>query len=38
MMSNFVMCAGHIKENNASKYNSHPKTKESWPKILTLRI
>ena len=38
MMLNFVMCAGHIKENNASKYITHPKTKESWPKILTLRI
>ena len=28
MMLNFVMCAGHIKENNASKYITHPKTKE----------
>ena len=36
MMLNFVMCAGHIKENNASKILHSPlKTKESWPKILT---
>ena len=28
MMLNFVMCAGHIKENNASKYLTHQKTKD----------
>ena len=38
MMYNFVMHAGQIKENNASEYLTHPKTKESWPKILTLHI
>ena len=28
MILNFVMCAGHIKENNASKYPTHQKTKD----------
>ena len=32
------VCWAYLKENNASKYLTHPKTKESWPKILTLHI